>query len=200
MFFKKRMQVAILVGLSLISITAVAKSDFYIAPFGSYLKPDSDTKAFDGFGAGLALGQEINDYLNVEIRGFWQKYDNNYACCNSTTINLQGNSELTGGTLDIQWFLLRDELSPYIVAAVGGVNTAYKMNGTVVGKSVASSVDTTSFIFESGVGATYAVTDYLSLRSDVRYRLNTLPSNAGGSGVFNDLTVNFGVLMPLNIE
>jgi OOP family OmpA-OmpF porin len=98
--------------------------------------------------------------------------------------------------VDVQWFLLRDQFSPYVVAAVGGMNTAYKMNGTVVSKSVASSVDTTSFIFESGVGATYAITDYLSLRSDVRYRLNTLPSNVGGNGVFNDLTVNFGVLVP----
>ncbi len=200
MFFKKKMQVAILAGVSLISMTAMAESDFYIAPFGSYLKTDSDTKAFDGFGAGLALGKKINDYFNVEIRGFWQQYDNNYACCNRSTIHLKGDSQLTGGTLDVQWFLLRDEFSPYVVAAVGGMNTAYKMNGTVVDKSVASSVDTTSFIFESGVGATYSVTDYLSLRSDVRYRLNTLPSNAGSHGVFNDLTVNFGVQVPLNIE
>lgn len=195
MFFNK-LQAALLAALSMMSISIFAENDIYVAPFGSYLKPAGDTKAFDGFGAGMALGKEINDYLNVEIRGFWQNYDNDYACCNSTNISLKGDSELTGGTLDVQWFLFRDQFSPYVVAAVGGMNTSYKMRGTVAGTAIADGKNTTSFIFESGIGATYAITDYLSLRSDVRYRLNTLPSSTGGNGVFNDLTVNFGFVMP----
>lgn len=195
MFFKA-LQTAAFVSLSFISATSLAENDFYVAPFGNYLHPGGDTRAFDGFGAGMALGKELGEHLNVEIRGFWQKYDNDYSCCKVAKVHLQGDSELTGGTLDLQWFFFRDQFSPYVVAAVGGLSTTYKMQTIVAGKSVNYEKDTSSFIFESGVGATYAVTDSVSLRSDIRYRLNTLPSSADDNGFFNDLTVNFGFVVP----
>lgn len=198
MFFYK-LRAAIFTGLSLASASVFAENAFYVAPFGSYLHTDGATKAHDGFGAGLAIGKELNTHFNVEVRGFWQGYDNDYSCCNKPNITMKGDSQLTGGTLDVQYFIMRDTFSPYVVAAVGGMNTDYKMQTTAFGKSVNYQKNTTSFIFETGVGATYAVTDYASLRSDVRYRLNTLPTNADSveNSVFNDLTVNFGFLVPL---
>jgi OOP family OmpA-OmpF porin len=194
--FSNKLQAAIFTALSINSVAAFAENDFYVAPFGSYLHPDSSTKAHDGFGAGLAIGKEISEHFNIEIRGFWQKYDNDYSCCNKANISLKGDSELTGGTLDVQYFFMRDTFSPYVVAAVGGMNTNYKMQSVVFGKSINYAKDTTSFIFETGVGATYNVMDYLALRSDVRYRLNTFPSNSGNGDVFNDVTVNFGFVVP----
>jgi OOP family OmpA-OmpF porin len=184
--------------LSVVSVTAFAENNFYVAPFGSYLHPSSNAEADDGFGAGLAIGKQINEHFNVEVRGFWQKYDNDYSCCHIKNVTVSGNSQLTGGTLDVQWFLLRDTLSPYVIAAVGGLNTDYKMQSTVFGKTVNYAKESTSFIFETGVGSTYNVTDYLAFRGDVRYRLNTLPMSVGSkeSSVFNDLTVNFGFVMP----
>lgn len=198
MFFYK-LRAAIFVGLSLVSASVFAENAFYVAPFGSYLHTDGATKSHDGFGAGLAVGTELNTHFNVEVRGFWQGYDNDYSCCNKSNINMKGDSQLTGGTLDVQYFIIRDTFSPYVVAAVGGINTDYQMQITAFGKSVNYQKDTTSFIFETGVGTTYSVTDYFSLRGDVRYRLNTFPTNADSveTSVFNDLTVNLGFSVPL---
>ncbi|MDD2864050.1 MAG: outer membrane beta-barrel protein [Methylococcales bacterium] len=198
MFFNK-LQVALLATLSMMSISAFAENAFYVAPFGSYLHTDGATKAHDGFGAGLAIGKELNTHFNVEVRGFWQSYDNDYSCCNKPNITMKGDSQLTGGTLDVQYFIMRDTFSPYVVAAVGGMNTDYRMQTTAFSKSVNYQKDTTSLIFETGVGTTYLVSDYFSLRGDVRYRLNTFPTNANSqeTSVFNDLTVNFGFLVPL---
>lgn len=82
MFCKKSIQVAMFLGMSASSLVVQANvDDFYIVPFGSYLHPDEDTEAFDGFGGGLAIGKEINDQFNIEVRGFWQRYENDYTCC-----------------------------------------------------------------------------------------------------------------------
>ena len=198
MFFYK-LRTAIVASLSLVSASVFAENAFYVAPFGSYLHTDDATKAREGFGAGLAIGKELNTHFNVEVRGFWQGYDNDYSCCNKPNVQLHGDSQLTGGTLDVQYFFMRDTFSPYVVAAVGGMNTDYQMQTIAFSKSVNYQKDTTSFIFETGVGTTYSVTDYFSLRGDVRYRLNTFPTNAGSTeaSVFNDLMVNFGFLVPL---
>jgi OOP family OmpA-OmpF porin len=195
--FLNKLQAATFAVLGAFSISAIADNNFYVAPFGSYLHSDSSKKANDGFGAGLAIGKEINTHFNVEIRGFWQGYDNDYSCCNNTNVNLKGDSQLAGGTLDVQYFFMRDTFSPYVVAAVGGMNTDYKMQTTALGKTVNYEKNTTSFIFETGVGSTYNITDYLSLRGDVRYRLNTFPMSIDSEkgSVFNDLTVNFGAVV-----
>lgn len=167
--------------------------DFYLAPFGSYLHSDAQAQAFDGFGAGLAIGKEINEHVNVEIRGFWQKYDNDYSCCQHVpNLSLDGDSQLTGGTVDVQIFLERDTFSPYVVAAIGGMNTDYSMNSVVMKKQTSYETQTTSFIFESGIGTTYQLTSDIALRGDVRYRLNTFPSEVKNGGLFNDVTINFG--------
>lgn len=196
--FLNTLQRAVLIALTINSTGVFAEeSSFYLAPFGSYLHTDNATKAHDGFGAGLAIGKELNTHFNVEVRGFWQGYDNDYSCCQKSNITMKGDSQLTGGTLDVQYFFMRDTFSPYIVAAVGGMNTDYKMQTTVIGKSVNYQKDTTSFIFETGIGTTYSLTDYFSLRGDVRYRLNTFPihANSQENSVFNDLTVTFGFVV-----
>jgi OOP family OmpA-OmpF porin len=161
---------------------------FYMAPFGSYLHPGGDTKGNDGWGAGLGIGKIINEYFNVELRGFWQNYGNNIE-------GVGGRTDLTGGTVDFQYYFMRDTFSPYAVLGLGGMNTSTRTNfGT--GKQQGS------FIFEAGVGATYELADNFLLRGDVRYRgntANTLPNAAGvksDNDVLNDLVVNLGFVIP----
>ncbi len=196
MYRTKQRQAAIFTFLacSIFTTSTFAQGDdFYIAPFGSYLKTDEKTNGFDGFGVGLAIGKEFNEYFNVEIRGFWQKYDNDYSCCQHVpNLSLDGNSQLAGGTVDVQLYLQRETLSPYIVAAVGGMNTDYQMNSVLLNKPTAYRAQTTSFIFESGVGTTYQITNEIGFRGDVRYRFNSFPSEVGAGGAFHDVTVNFG--------
>jgi OOP family OmpA-OmpF porin len=113
---------------------------------------------------------------------------------------VKGDSELIGGTLDVQYFFMWGIFSPYVVAAVGGMNTSYKMQSSILGTTANYEKNTTSFIFETGIGSTYNVTDYMALRGDVRYRLNTLPRSVGSdnTNIFSDLTVNFGIVVPFN--
>lgn len=173
--------------------TTFTDDRFYIAPFGSYLHPGGDTKGFDGWGAGAAVGKIINEYFNVELRGFWQNYGNNEPA--------GGQTDIAGGTVDLQYYFMRDAFSPYAVLALGGMNTSARTNFGV-GKQQSS------FIFELGVGATYELADNFLLRGDVRYRGNTANALSGinpingqatsqNTDLLNDLVVNLGFVIPL---
>lgn len=160
----------------------------YIAPFGSYLNTGGDTKGQDGWGAGMGIGKIINEYFNVELRGFWQAYGNNIE-------GVGGRTDLTGGTVDMQYYFFRDAFSPYAVLGVGGMNTSARDH---FGGGKAQS----SFIFEAGLGATYELSDNFLLRGDVRYRGNTANALSGLNGVsqdtdvLSDLVVNLGFVIP----
>jgi OmpA-OmpF porin, OOP family len=194
--FKKQMLALGLTGLAAI---ATAQADeflddrFYIAPFGTYLHPGGDRQGSDGWGAGGAIGKIINEYFNVELRGFWTNYSHERP-------GVGGQTDLIGGTVDLQYFLFRDTFSPYVVAALGGQNTSARFPGTT-GFSGAS------FIFQAGLGATYELADNFLLRADARYQLDTLPGSLGAGNrnayypnhpdVLNDLVVNVGFVVPL---
>lgn len=182
----------------LFSKLVFAEENFYIVALGNYLKPDKNTKSFDGFGSGLAIGKELNSHVNIELHGFWQNYNNDYSCCKNVKVDLDGESLLTGATVDIEWFFKRSDFSPYLVSAFGGMNTNYKMQAIIPEKTIYYEKNTSSFIFEAGIGENYSLTNNLSLRADIRYRLNTFPSvvNDKSNNLFNDLVVNFGLSTP----
>ena len=189
---------------------------FYAAPFGTYVHGGGDRNSFDGWGGGLALGKIINEYFNVEIKGFWQQFngrpDSKLGSYNQDLGRY--NADFTGGTIDLQYFFFRDAFSPYVVAGVGGMNTSQRFpQGPVfgpvggqpkyIGYTPGAGGSVSSFIFETGVGATYEVLDNFLLRADVRYRLDTAPSSINARigqnrrpDVFNDLLVNVGFMIP----
>jgi OOP family OmpA-OmpF porin len=176
---------------------------FYVAPFGTFVGTAGNRNASDGWGAGLAVGKIINEYFNVEIKGYWQNYSGRAPGYNPRT-----NADLIGGTIDLQYFFFRDTFSPYFVAAIGGQNTSLRSNGeravAAVGRApgiagiAPRSVSDASFVFETGLGGTYELSDNFLLRADVRYRLDTFPSNFGraNNSVLNDLLVNVGFVIP----
>lgn len=190
---------------------------WYAAPFGTFLQPAGARNAQGGWGAGLALGKIINEYFNVEIRGFWQNMTNNglpqlgapyqRELNQSGTWN-HGTSDLTGGTVDLQYYFMRDTFSPYAVFGLGGMNTSWGGSfpgyaGGLAPDGIAGHVknvtskQTSSFIFEAGAGATYELADNFLLRGDVRYRGDTAAGNwRGNTSVFNDLLVNLGFVIP----
>ncbi len=166
------------------SVSATAFADeltdtrWYVAPFASYINTGGDRNAKDGWGGGLGLGKMLDQHFNIELRGFYNGWGGKY-----------GQTDLSGGTADVQYYFNRNKLSPYTVVAIGGVNTAVSgpMGGTQSG-----------FIGEAGAGLAYEVLDNLSLRGDVRYRYN---NNFGdhvqpGRTEFNDLVVNLGFVIP----
>ncbi len=162
----------------------ITKKDYYLAPFASYLEPGGDTAGYSGWGAGMGIGRVINADFNVEVRGFWQNYKNSLNCCGGA------ETDLAGASLDLQYFLSRDTLSPYLVTSFGGMTTDLQSRYFKVSES--------SFIFEAGAGALYSLSKTVQLRGDIRYRLNTLPSELGAEGVLNDLTINLGFVIPLS--
>lgn len=157
---------------------------WYIAPFGSYVNAGGDRNADNaGYGAGLGIGKIIDEHFNVEVRGFYNGFDDL-----RDRIGRKGQWDLMGGTADVQYYFWRDKFSPYTVAAVGG------MHSNVNGKS------SPGFIGEVGAGFTYELLDNLLLRSDVRYRYNNnfdanLTTNK--TNEYHDMTVNVGFVVPL---
>ncbi len=190
---------------------------FYVAPFGTYVHGGGDRNSFDGWGGGMAVGKIINEYFNVEVKGFWQQFNGRPDSMLGSRFQDAGryNADFTGGTIDLQYFFFRDAFSPYVVAGIGGMNTSQRypgfsplrngqsLVGLLPGAGNSSGGSTASFIFETGVGATYEVLDNFLLRADVRYRLDTAPSSINSRigqnsrpDVFNDLLVNVGFMIP----
>jgi OOP family OmpA-OmpF porin len=153
---------------------------WYLAPFGTFIKTDSDRHSDDGWGAGLGLGKMINQHINLEIKGFYNELDRD---------RTRKDWELAGGTVDLQYFFSRQRLAPYAVVAAGGMNT-YLGGRNAIG-----------FIAEAGLGLTYAVTDNFLLRSDVRYRYDNNQTHVQrGTTEFDDMTVNVGFVIPFGAK
>lgn len=203
---------------------------FYVAPFGTYLHGGGDRNGMDGWGGGLAVGKILNENFNAEVRGFWQEYKGRPNSLLGPWQDMaRYNADLTGGTVDLQYYFFRDDFSPYVVAGIGGMNTSARMPGpstntpplsylpnigaftpaaglglnagqrAAIANGINSRRDggTASFIFETGLGATYEIADNFLLRADVRYRLDTAASSmTRNTSVFNDLVVNAGFEIP----
>ena len=152
---------------------------WYISPYGTFIKTDSDRRADDGWGGGLGIGKMINKHLNLEIRGFYNQLDGDNTARSSRTW------DTVGGTVDLQYYFSRQKLAPYAVVAVGGMDTGLNKQNT------------TTFIAEGGLGLTYEVSDTFLLRTDVRYRYNNNQDNVQrGTTEFDDMVVNVGFVIP----
>ena len=203
-----------MVALSGVAVLNVAQSEelvdkrWYVAPYGTYVKPAGDRGTDTGWGGGMAFGKMLNKYFNVEVKGFYQGLNNTNGkttCpgqgfenegngqleCDSATYQAgAGRWDMTGATADLQYFISRGTFSPYTVIGLGGMNTTHN------GQSAAG------FIGEAGAGLTYEITDNFLIRSDVRYRYNNNFSNNLGSGPseFNDMLVNLGFVVPFGAK
>jgi OOP family OmpA-OmpF porin len=161
----------------------VVDDRFYVAPFGTYLHAGGDRNSNDGFGGGMGFGKMLDKHFNVELKGFYQFAGGD---------NGNGGADLSGGLAEVQYYIMRDKLSPYTVIGLGGMNTS------VNGDSGAG------FIGEAGAGLTYEVSDNFLIRSDVRYRYNqnfnaNLPLQAG-TNEYHDMIVNVGFVIPLGAK
>ena len=191
MFKKKHLLIFGLASLAVTASAVQAEEEFlddrwYVAPFGTFVQPSGNRNIHNGWGGGMGIGKIINEYFNVEVRGFWQGLDGKNG----------GNYDFTGGSVDLQYYFMRGAFSPYAVVGVGGMNTS----GASVGDNhrTGGGTSAASVLGEIGLGATYELADNFLLRADVRYRNNY----EGGGGVwkhendFNDMVVNAGFVIP----
>ncbi|MEQ1531450.1 MAG: OmpA family protein, partial [Methylococcales bacterium] len=175
-----------------VGIAPIAQADnhqddrWYVAPFGSYVRPGGDRGAKDGWGGGLGIGKMLNDHFNVELRGFYQGLSTDGPQVGRN----QGRWDMTGGTADVQYYINRGKFSPYTVIGLGAMNTSTNGDSGV------------GFIGEAGAGATYELHDNFLLRGDVRYRYNH-NFNAKlqpGTDEFHDMVVNVGFVVPFGAK
>jgi OmpA-OmpF porin, OOP family len=160
---------------------------FYVAPFGSYVKPggDRNSNSDSGWGGGLGFGKIIDKHFNVEVRGFYNNFDDETVRPFGQN---SGDWDLMGGTADLQYYFTRDTFAPYTVIGVGGMNSNVNGNSGV------------GILGEAGAGFTYELHDNFLLRSDVRYRYNNnfnAHLTANGTDEYHDMVVNVGFVVPL---
>lgn len=168
---------------------AVVDNRWYVAPFSSYVKPGGDRNSnAAGYGAGIGFGKMLDKHFNVELRGFYNGFDDE----TNRSPQRNGQWDLAGGTADLQYYFWRDKFSPYTVIAAGGMNS-YVNGSSGVG-----------ILGEAGAGFTYEFCEHLLFRSDVRYRynnnLNAHLTPVGGTDEYHDMTVNVGFVVPLGAK
>ena len=182
---------------------------WYVAPFGTFIEPGGSRNTTAGWGGGMAIGKIINEYFNVEVKGFWQAWNNNGLPSGwgdrivAPGTYQHGRTDFTGGTIDLQYYFMRDDFSPYVVFALGGANTSSRDVMNVGGRSLPFGRQNAGFVFEAGAGATYELDDNFMLRGDVRYRgvttngVSTPFGTYNPNSVYSDLVVNVGFEIPL---
>jgi len=96
---------------------------WYLTPFGSYIFTDSDRRARDDWGGGLAVGKALHPNWNVELRGMYEEL--------SGESGGPGKYRNWSGSLDAHYFPLgrqglrywqSDTVQPYLIAGIGAIN------------------------------------------------------------------------------
>ncbi|MCB1875183.1 MAG: OmpA family protein [Chromatiales bacterium] len=151
--------------------------DWYLAPSLKFIFDDADRGNDHGFGVGLALGKELNEWFNTELELTFDRLD------------AKENPEVkqAGAALNGLFFFSRDpSFSPFVLAGVGRQSND---NGAS---------DSTSTIYNLGVGFIQElVKDSAYLRADVRARFDDDNDTVAGEDDFTDYMVSLGVQVPL---
>ena len=165
---------------------------WYVTPFGSYVFSDSDRRAKDDWGGGLAIGKPIHPNWNLELRGMYEEL--------GSESNSQGKYTNWSALLDAQYYFTprlglrnwqKDTVQPYLVAGIGAINDRVKGTSTTAGD------DKTSFAANAGAGVLWPFASWGRLVADARYRYDDNRANFGRGGSFGDWIVSVGLQIPL---
>ena len=165
---------------------------WYVTPFGSYIWSDSDRRAKDDWGGGLAIGKPIHPNWNIELRGMYEEL--------SSDTSVQGKYTNWSAMLDAQYFFTgrqgirlwqKDTVQPYLVAGIGAINDRVKGTATTAGD------DKTSFAANAGAGIVWPFSTWGRLVGDARYRWDDNRGNFGRGGHFGDWILSVGLQIPL---
>jgi OOP family OmpA-OmpF porin len=161
---------------------------FYITPFGSYIIPDSDRKADNGWGGGFAIGKPINEYLNLEFRGTYQYLDNKSNGPGAYNIMQFGPNAL--------FFFRREGFQPYLVAGIGSIRD--DVHSYYDPKDPSSKQHHEwSFAAQGGLGFLYPITNYVLVRTEGLYRWDSNRGDILNQDSFGDWIISAGLQIPL---
>jgi len=164
---------------------------WYITPFGTYVHPDSQRNADNGWGGGLSVGKPITPSWNIELRGQYEELDGSYGNDNKY--------KNWSGTLDAQWFpwsrqgLNRwqsNSVHPYLVGGIGAIDN--KVDGPFTSSSK------TSFMANAGLGIVWPFSSWGRLVADARYRYvdNANNTRIDSRSHMNDWLFSVGLQIP----
>ena len=168
----------VLIALAATALQAQAADDrLYVAPSVNYTFSDSDRRADDGWGGGVAIGKPITEHLNMELALTGSSLD---------LKNGSGSYDLWGLGVDALYLLNRDAgFTPYGVLGIGALYTE------IPGKH------DTGMMGNIGLGVMKRLTDNISLRADARYRMDGNATNAFNANHFGDAIVSVGLNIAL---
>ena len=173
----KPLATLISLGLASAAFQAQAMDDrWYVAPSASYVVPDNNRDADDGWGLGVAFGKALNEKWNAE---FGVRY-------NTMDLDAGGDIDQYSLGLDGLYFFNRNpSFAPYAVMGLGYL------------RSEASTDNDNSLMGNVGLGFMKQLSDDVSLRADARYRLAT--NNLAGTtkNEFGDWLINIGLNIAL---
>ena len=160
--------------------TALAgEKPWYISPMMSYIEADSDRDADNDIGLHLGVGKYINDRWNVEISALADTLDFEAG---------SGEYKQRGLMADGLYFFKRDaDLSVYGVVGMGALRT--KLAGE----------NETRLAANIGAGIIKPINSVISLRGDIRYRLDE-EDRVVGEKHLSDWLLNVGLLIPFGAE
>ena len=166
----------VLVGIFVPAGAETADERWYLAPTIGYVFADSDRKADDGWGLGLALGKPLNEKWNLELALRGNKLDRAAG----------GAYDQHGLGVDGLYFFKRDPaFAPFAVVGAG------YLRSDVPGAS------DNSLMANAGLGFLKRLSDNMDLRADARYRWanNNLPGVSGNG--LGDWLVSIGLNIAL---
>ena len=181
--------------LSLVSLSVLANTPsyakanyddrYYISPAISYLRLDEDRNSSrHGKGLSIGLGKAITQNINLEIKTFYQKYENRQKATSDQ--NAWRNIGISG---DVQYYFTRKSLAPYFVAGFGLMNSKTNREKSI------------GMIAEAGFGLKKDINDNFAVRADLRYRYNNNFDQelaaTNSSNRYDDMVLTFGIVIPI---
>ena len=153
---------------------------FYIAPMGNYTISDHRRDAGNGWGGSLALGKQINRYLNLEA-GFYLHGLRQKKFANAPDWEIHG--------FDVNGLVFMDRnpvFAPFIRLGVGAIRNQ--------GANVASSTDVS---YNAGLGFTHQLTSGgIEFRASAVWRYSRYTPGIAGHKHLNDYEFNAGLVIP----
>jgi OOP family OmpA-OmpF porin len=172
---------------------------WYITPFGSYILPDSNRNAKDGWGGGVSIGKPISPSWNIELRGQYEELDGNFGT-GFGAFNSTDKYKNWSGTLDAQWYFLgrqginkwqTNSWQPYLVGGIGAIDNK-------VERAFGINDSHSSFMANAGVGVVWPFSSWGRLVADARYRYvdNANNSRTQNRQSMNDWLFSVGLQIP----
>jgi len=165
---------------------------WYLTPFATYVLADKDRFANSGWGGGLAVGKPVHPRWDLEFRTQYEEL--------GAQTGGPGKYKNWSGSFDVHWYFVPrdsvrswqpDTVQPYLIAGIGLIND--KVSGSLT----TPSGNTTSFMWNAGIGFAWPFATWGRLIGDVRYRWDDNRGGYGDGTNFGDVLFTVGLQIPL---